>query len=428
MVKGAADAFVSKIIDFSDPLPSLTSLVPSIVRQGSTIDLLLNGANFFNGSTTISAGPDISVSNVVVYSISFAQARFMIAPSATPGLHMVTVTTPAGTSKGISLAVQGTGTNPLPSLTSLSTTSVTTGGPGFILTVNGNNFVVGSAVQWNGITRGNTFVSSTQLQASILAGDIATAVTAEVTVSNPEPTGVAGVSNPLFVAVQDRPARAGTFGHFAAGGGWKTTFTLVNSSDQNVTFRLSFYSDTGAPLTLPLILPDGSRANNSLADWTIPGRGTVLVSTDAPASAPVVAGWADVHASGQLAGYAIFQQGTPGVADSEGTSLLETTAASSFVFAYDNTGGFQTAAAIVNTASSPATVTVVVRDDTGKQIDSSQLSLVSLGHMSFFINTQFATTANRRGTIEFQAPTGGLTGLGLHFSPTLSFTSIPIIR
>src|SRR5947208_252357 len=67
------------------------------------------------------------------------------------------------------------------------------GGPGFTLTVNGTGFVSGSVVNWNANPRPTTFISGSQLTASIAAADIATAGTASVTVVNPTPGG--GASN-----------------------------------------------------------------------------------------------------------------------------------------------------------------------------------------------------------------------------------------
>src|SRR5204862_8296925 len=73
------------------------------------------------------------------------------------------------------------------------------GGPRFTLTVNGTGFVSGSVVNWNGSARATTFVSSSQLTATVLASDIATASTASVTVINPSPGG--GTSNVVFFPI-----------------------------------------------------------------------------------------------------------------------------------------------------------------------------------------------------------------------------------
>lgn len=73
----------------------------------------------------------------------------------------------------------------VPTTTSLTPPSKVAGTGAFTLTVNGSNFVSGiSVVKWNGSNRTTTFVSSTQLTASILAADIATSGTATVTVAN----------------------------------------------------------------------------------------------------------------------------------------------------------------------------------------------------------------------------------------------------
>jgi hypothetical protein len=89
--------------------------------------------------------------------------------------------------------------NLVPSLASLSPTQATHGGAAFTLTINGSNFVAGSVAQWNGAPRATAFVNAGKLTVQILAGDIATAGTASVTVSNPAPGG--GVSNALTFTI-----------------------------------------------------------------------------------------------------------------------------------------------------------------------------------------------------------------------------------
>ena len=79
--------------------------------------------------------------------------------------------------------------NPVPTLTTLSSTSATAGAPAFTLTVTGTNFVASSVVQWNGVSQVTTYVSATQLSAAITVGDLATAGIFPVTVFNPTPGG-----------------------------------------------------------------------------------------------------------------------------------------------------------------------------------------------------------------------------------------------
>lgn len=76
---------------------------------------------------------------------------------------------------------------PDPVITLHSPTTVTAGGPEFILLVNGTGFLTNSVVRWNGLDRPTTYVSATELQAQIPATDIGVAGTAQVTVFTPEP-------------------------------------------------------------------------------------------------------------------------------------------------------------------------------------------------------------------------------------------------
>ncbi len=90
--------------------------------------------------------------------------------------------------------------NPVPLINQpLVPASSLPGAAGFILTVNGSNFVSTSVVNWNGSARTTTFVSGSQLTATINPPDVATASTASVTVFNAGPGG--GTSNVAFFEV-----------------------------------------------------------------------------------------------------------------------------------------------------------------------------------------------------------------------------------
>lgn len=90
--------------------------------------------------------------------------------------------------------------NPVPMISSLTPSSALAAGPAFTLQINGANFVPASRVYFAGQLRGTTFVSSTQLNASILAGDISNEGTAVVFVFNPLPGGGASTSAGFTVA------------------------------------------------------------------------------------------------------------------------------------------------------------------------------------------------------------------------------------
>jgi CSLREA domain-containing protein len=100
--------------------------------------------------------------------------------------------------------------NPSPAISSLNPSSVVAGSGAFTLVVNGNGFVNGSVVRWNGADRTTTFVSATQLQAAITAADIASTGNASITVFNPAPGGGESNAATLTIAVTGNPLPTAT--------------------------------------------------------------------------------------------------------------------------------------------------------------------------------------------------------------------------
>src|SRR5207247_2526035 len=115
------------------------------------------------------------------------------------------------------------------------------GGAQFTLTVNGTNFVSTSTVKWNGNTLGTTFVSSTQLTATVTAALIATAGTASVTVVNPSPGG--GTSNAQTFTIVATPVITSPL---TACGAVGVAFSYQITATNNPTS----YSATGLPAGL----------------------------------------------------------------------------------------------------------------------------------------------------------------------------------
>lgn len=86
-----------------------------------------------------------------------------------------------------------------PVITLLTPSSAVAGSVGFNLTVNGSSFDPSAQVLFNGIARTTTFVSVTQLQASINASDIAAAGTAIIAVANPANNGGTSAGSTFFI-------------------------------------------------------------------------------------------------------------------------------------------------------------------------------------------------------------------------------------
>jgi hypothetical protein len=107
------------------------------------------------------------------------------------------------------------GPNPVPVVSSLSPVRAVAGAPSTIAVI-GSGFVGPSVVQWNGANRPTTFVTSSQLQATLSATDLATTGTGQVSVFSPMPGGGLSAALPFdivptpILAVNTTSAAAGT--------------------------------------------------------------------------------------------------------------------------------------------------------------------------------------------------------------------------
>ncbi len=121
-----------------------------------------------------------------------------------------------------------------PTLTSLVPSGIQVAYGSFTLTVNGTNFVAGATVRWNGVDHSTTFISSTQLTATIAPSDDAVAGSPTVTVFNPGGGGVSasGLTFTVFAAPAAPTALITTFaGNGIAtydGDGGQAVYTTLN--------------------------------------------------------------------------------------------------------------------------------------------------------------------------------------------------------
>src|SRR5215472_2371541 len=168
---------------------------------------------------------------------------------------------------------------PPPTITSLSPRSAIAGGPGFTLTVNGINFLNASVVVWNRVGLPTTFVSSTQLTASVRPGDIASAGTVSVFVSNNNGAGSSSVSfeisNPqptiATLAPSNVEAGAAPFMLLVNGSGFAQGAAVLWNGAARVT---TFVSATQVTAAIPA------------SDVAAQGSAQVSVANTAPAVGP----------------------------------------------------------------------------------------------------------------------------------------------
>lgn len=134
------------------------------------------------------------------------------------------------------------GTNPVPSLTSISPNTAVAGAAATTLTVNGSNFVSGSVVNWNGSALTTTYVSATKLTASVSAGLLASAGTASVTVVSSAPGG--GTSSGASFTIT-APSTAKRFLFDAAHGQTAGNADWVIDEDNSTPIRIPTPAQSG---------------------------------------------------------------------------------------------------------------------------------------------------------------------------------------
>ena len=224
----------------------------------------------------------------------------------------------------------------------------------------------------------------------------------------------------------------GSMPQIAAEENWTTTFTMVNEGTASAQARLSLFGDPAGTLVLPLAFPQQPGAPYPLLaaslDRTLSPDASLIIESAGSQTPPVQVGSAQLAATGAVDGFAIFHL-IPGA--QEAVVPMETRNASSYLLAYDNTGGVVLGVAVANVSAQAGSVGVIIRDDNGTLIGSGSLAMSANGHTSFVLSTLYPETAGKRGTIQFNTPAGGqISVLGIRTTPlgdSNTLTSIPAL-
>jgi len=215
----------------------------------------------------------------------------------------------------------------------------------------------------------------------------------------------------------------GTFGHIAYGGGWQTTFVLVNEDTTTAaSISLAFYSDSGANLPLPV------NGGSAVSPYTtnIPAGGSISVVVGDNGSPNASQGWASLHVTNSVAvnGQAIFRQdlGSGHPVLESAVPLTGGTPVCIFSFwdvepnhyvlvPFDNTTNTHlTAIALANTTSSTISAPIVFQDQSGNSIASDTLNLSAMNHTAYVSTSKYPATAGKTGVIRISLPSGANPG------------------
>ena len=286
--RGVAFAPVSA----NNPVPTITSLSPSSATAGDPAQTLtVNGTNFINTSVVSFNGTNRTTTFVSATQLTI---QLTTADLANAGGFDVTVTNPApggGTTAISTFTVNpAPANNPVPTITSLSPSSVIAGASAQTLTVNGTNFIASSVVNFNNTARTTTYVSATQLTIQLTAGDQATAGGYDVKVTNPTPGGGTTAastftvnpvpSNPVPTITSLSPSSviAGASAQTLTVNG--TGFISTSVVNFNNTARTTTYV-SATQLTIQLTAGDQATAGGYDVKVTnpAPGGGTTAAST-----------------------------------------------------------------------------------------------------------------------------------------------------
>jgi hypothetical protein len=261
-----------------NPTPAISALFPASITAGSqSFTLFISGTGFISGSSGTSTAYWNGAPRTSTVNLNTGEMAITVLASdvASPGTAAVTVSNPipgGGVSQNAA-TFQILATQPnSPLISSLSPTTEAPKGATFTVTVNGSNFVAGSAdslcsakppmppfsgsvVAWNGSPRCTNFVNSTQLTAQIESTDIAT-------------TGCNNISV------------------FTYGGGGNVVFSpavsfIVSSSGAPVICSISPASMVAGAPAFTLSVLGAGYTSSSTVNWNGTSRTTMFVSANA---------------------------------------------------------------------------------------------------------------------------------------------------
>jgi uncharacterized protein (TIGR03437 family) len=302
----------------------------TVMAGGPDFTLIVNGTGFVTASPPLVVGSVVqwNGSNLPTQWRGYTQLSASVSASliATPGAATIRIVNPAG-------AVSATGTititEPPLSISSLAPASVSAGGPAFTVIVNGNGFLSGATVQWNGSALTTSFVSATQLTASVPASLIAAPGNLSVKVINPG--GVASTPvvftinpvNPIILSFSPASADMGGpdfnltingSGFLSAAAVWwdllplTTNFISATRLTASVPARL-----IAAPGSASVKVVNPGGATSSVMTFSITASARPAISSLSPASA--TAGGAaftlSINGTGFVFGAAAQWNGSP---------------------------------------------------------------------------------------------------------------------
>ena len=422
--------------------PVITSIGPnSAIAGGSGFTLSVNGSGFTAGSTVDWNGSSLTTTYVSPGQLTASVPSGDIVSAGTATVTVVNVGSVISNSETFTIVAP-------PVIASISPATVAAGGTGFTLTVNGSGYVAGSVVRWNGTGLTTSYVSSSQLNATVPGSYIASAGAAAIGIMNPGTV----VSNSVTLTISTPPVISALSPGSALAGGPAFTLTVTGSgfvSGSQVRWNGSSLSTTyvsatqltasvastqiSSPGSVPVsVLNSGGLGSNSVTFTVV---ALPIITAISPGSAAVgsPAFNLTVTGSGFVSGSLVRWNGsnltTTFVSSTQLTATVPAsavqTAGSNTVTVYNTgNGGVLSNAQIflVGSANLQATVTGLSRTSGNIQV---QLTFTNFGTANA-VNTQItgAVLSTSSTTTPIPVVLGSINGGGGTASCTLMFPNV----
>lgn len=282
---GGGSAAGPGMFSITTALPTLSAVNPAQIQSfggTSAVSVTLTGTGFAgnttaaSGSTTLPAVYSSSTSMTVTIPASLLQRA---------GPLPITVSNPppgGGTSGVINLSIA----NPIPTLTSVSPTSLLSSQTSAVLAVGGTLFTPSAVVSLGGVALTTTFVSSTQLTAAVAAP--LPLGKPNVTVTNPTPGG--GTSNALTITISGQLPTIAAVTPAGVASGQSITVTGTNFGPGSIVLMNATSIPTNAASTTQLsaTIPAGAAPGSASIAVQNPATSTTAVQTSTATTIQIV--------------------------------------------------------------------------------------------------------------------------------------------
>ncbi len=258
----------------NNPAPNLTGLSPAAVLAGNAaFTLTINGTGFIAGSLVNVNGTNRAAIFGNATQLTVAMTAADIANTGTINFTVVNPAPGGGTSNPLGLPIN----NPAPTLASLNPASALIGSAGTVVMLTGTDFRANSLVRVNGGDRATTFVSSTQLQTTLTAAELAASATLKLAVFTPTPGG--GTSVELNFNVGNFVPTITTLNPASAFAGGAAFTLTINGTNFINGSQVKF---NGADRATTFVSATNLTIAMTAADLATPGTATVTVVNPAP--------------------------------------------------------------------------------------------------------------------------------------------------